>query len=156
MGTPRALMNKNSAEMRFNEADRLYREGRFAAALDLLKDLDARFPNRRDIMFPMARCLSKLGRSEEALHMCNDIVDRFDYDRATELRNRILHDTADSPATPGVEEEHFSFESLDLAIDETSATVKRQRPAEVHPLITVAAVTALVIAAFVAWFVVLW
>ena len=149
-------MDKTSAEMRFNEADRLYREGRFAASLDLLTDLDARFPNRKNIMFPIARCLSKLGRREEALHICNNIVDRFDYDRATELRNRILHDATDGPATPGVEEEHFSFESLDLAIDDASAPVKRRNSSEMHPLIRIVAVAAFVVAAFVAWYSILW
>lgn len=156
VGTRRALMDKRTAEMRFNEADRLYREERFAAALDLLKEIDARFPGRQNVMFPMARCLSKLGRNDEALRVCNEIVDKFDYDRATELRNRILHDGTDGSTTSSTDEEHFSFESLDLTMDEGPAAAMRQSSTEVHPLIRIVAVTVIVFAAFAAWYVVLW
>lgn len=79
---------KESRE-KFKRADVLFREERFAEALVLLTELDAIHPNTRNILVPMALCLDRLGREEEALPMCERLVRQFADTRARELLERL-------------------------------------------------------------------
>ena len=83
-------MTKAEAEKKFADADRLYREEKFGEALVLLNELDRTFPNDRNIMYPRARCLSKMDRYEEALDLCNQLILMHNHDRAQDLKSRIL------------------------------------------------------------------
>lgn len=83
-------MTKAEAEKKFNDADRLYREEKYGEALVLLNELDRTFPNDRNIMYPRARCLSKMDRYEEALDLCNQLILMHNHDRAQDLKSRIL------------------------------------------------------------------
>lgn len=82
-------MDKSEAEARFNEADDLYREGRYEDALHILDDLNAAFPNKHRLLYPKARCLAHLGRFEEASAICDTLLNDFEYERATELREQL-------------------------------------------------------------------
>lgn len=82
-------MDARTAESHFKEADSLYRNGRYAEALDRLIELDEAFPNTPNIMFPLARCLRRVGRVDEALAICDDLITRRGDMRALELREFI-------------------------------------------------------------------
>lgn len=84
------MKKKQESEARFYEAAALYRRGCYAQALRILDELDAQQPGRRRILLPKARCLSRLGCTEEALDICDDLIWRFDYEKARLLRERIV------------------------------------------------------------------
>ena len=90
-------MEAKQAKKRFREADRLYQEGEFAEALDLLDELEHAFPNDRHVMFPRARCLGALGRTAEAVALCDQVIQRFHYAPAESLKAALLQ-SAPSPA----------------------------------------------------------
>lgn len=79
---------KESRE-KFKRADELFREERFAEALSLLIELDACHPNTRNILVPMALCLDRLGREDEALFLCERLVRQFADTRARALLERL-------------------------------------------------------------------
>lgn len=79
---------KESRE-KFKRADVLFREEKFGEALALLTELDAAHPNTRNILVPMALCLDRLGREDEALPMCERLVRQFADTRARELLERL-------------------------------------------------------------------
>ncbi|MDZ4858156.1 MAG: tetratricopeptide repeat protein [Candidatus Hydrogenedentes bacterium] len=94
-------MDARTAELRFNDADTLYREGRYDEALDRLIELDEAFPNTPNVLFPLARCMRRLGRHEEALSICDDLITRCGDLRAVQLREFIrTHRNAATDPTP--------------------------------------------------------
>ncbi|MBX7255550.1 MAG: tetratricopeptide repeat protein [Candidatus Hydrogenedentes bacterium] len=103
-------MRSNDAKERFSMADAYYRKGRYEEALALLDELNAAFPNTANILFPRARCMRRLGRTQEALHICGVLLKHFNDPRAEKLRRAIekdlatprLDDTADEPLLPNI------------------------------------------------------
>lgn len=89
-------------EQRFNEAKQLFAEGRYADALAILQALDAAYPNDRHLLHPMALCLARLGRTDEARALCERIVRDFDDPKARALL-RELDAPAVVPAIPGLQ-----------------------------------------------------
>lgn len=83
-------MTPDEAAKRFREADQRYREQDFAGALAILEDLDARFPNDRNLLYARARTLGKIGREDEALALCDRLVSEFGYSRAARLQVKLL------------------------------------------------------------------
>lgn len=55
----------------------------------MLAQLDARYPDTKHVLYPMALCLERLGRGSEALPLCNRLVGQFQDPRAEALRARI-------------------------------------------------------------------
>lgn len=110
-------MRNKDAKLKFDEADRLYREGKCGEALELLNELDAAFPNDRKIMFPRARCLAKLYRGDEAVALCDRLIDEFQYDKARELKARVKKygNTADAPTG---DLDDISFDALNIGLDD--------------------------------------
>jgi len=82
-------MERRDARMKFLQADSLYQQGRYQEALDLLDALDEAFPGTRHIMFPRALCLFRLNRRQNAVALCDEIVVKFGYARARELKADI-------------------------------------------------------------------
>ncbi len=82
-------MTKEEAKEKFRLADRLFNESQFGPALKVLTELNAAFPNERNVLYPMARCLTGLGRNAEALDLADRIVRQFDYGPAVDLYKRL-------------------------------------------------------------------
>ncbi len=82
-------MDAQTAQQQFQQADRLYREGRYAEALALLNALNKEFPNTKNLMYAAALCLEKVGNIEEAKFLCNALIRQFDYGKAKELLTSI-------------------------------------------------------------------
>lgn len=82
-------MDKEQAREKFKLADRLFNEQQFGPALKVLTELNSAFPNERHILYPMARCLTGLGRNGEALDLADRIVRQFDYAPAMDLYKKL-------------------------------------------------------------------
>lgn len=85
-----SLLTPDEATQRFRAADQRYREQDFAGALAILEDLDARYPNDRNLLYARARTLGKIGREDEALALCDRLVSEFGYSRAARLQVKLL------------------------------------------------------------------
>ncbi len=82
-------MTKEEAKDKFRLADRLFNEQRFGPALKVLTELNAAFPGERHVLYPMARCLTGLGRNAEALDLADRVIREFDYGPAVDLYKRL-------------------------------------------------------------------
>jgi len=99
-------MDARESEQNFKRADALYREGRYGEALGILDELNRAHPNAKNVLYPAALCLEKLGRGDEALPICGQLIAQFQDPRARELQARL---TAASRSGAG------EFESTALA-----------------------------------------
>lgn len=82
-------MDAREGQKKFRRSDRLYREGRYQEALDLLGELNQAYPNAKNVMYPAAMCLEKLGRPDEALPYCEELIRQYQDPRAEKLKARI-------------------------------------------------------------------
>lgn len=101
IGAP--IMSQNDALARFREADRLFRVERYAEALYILDELDRVYPNTKNVMYPRACCLEKLGRTDEADVLCDALIAQYNLPRAVELKRQIAARgsvPADTMSTP--------------------------------------------------------
>jgi len=109
-------MRPDEARQKFNLADQLYREKKYPDALKVLDELDADFPNAKNVMYPKAMCLAKLGRVNEAHTICQKLKALYNDPRADELMHKLGASVPPPvpPATnvPGVD---LTFNPLDLS-----------------------------------------
>lgn len=82
-------MDAQTAQQKFTRSDELYRQGQYEEALILLSELNSVFPNTKNVMYPAALCMEKLGRIEEAKLLCHGMIRQFDYQKARELLNHL-------------------------------------------------------------------
>lgn len=96
-------MDTEGAEVFFSQADRLYRDRQYADALEILDRLDQEFPDTKRIMHPRARCLHRLGRTDECLQVLELIISRHDHERSKQLKQRVLAEqaTVETPMPQG-------------------------------------------------------
>lgn len=92
-------MDAQESRETFQRADQLYREGRYQEALELLEALNRVHAHAKNVLYPAALCLNKLGRGHEALPICEELIARFQDPRAAKLKNRIL--SAQAPTVEG-------------------------------------------------------
>jgi tetratricopeptide (TPR) repeat protein len=82
-------VDKGQAQSQFQKADDFYQSGRFEEALSVLDRLNEAFPDKRNIMFPRARCLRRLKRPQEAMDVCDRLIELYGDERAVKLKNAI-------------------------------------------------------------------
>lgn len=82
-------MDAQESKQKFKQADQLYREGRYQEALGLLDELNRAHPNAKNVLYPAALCLEKLGRANEALPICEQLIQQFQDPRAEKLKAKI-------------------------------------------------------------------
>lgn len=82
-------MDNADARKRFEEADALYRAGRYSEAVVLLQQLNAEYPNQRNVLYPLAFSLAAVGRIDEARALKDTLVAQFDDRRADRLERYI-------------------------------------------------------------------
>lgn len=82
-------MDAQESQEKFKQADTLFKAGNYQEALDILAGLNRAFPNAKNILYPAAMCLEKLGRHEEALPLCNQLIRDFQDPRAEKLKAKI-------------------------------------------------------------------
>lgn len=83
-------IEKAHAIARFHEADRLYRIKDYAGALQILDELYRDYDKSHHIINARARALARVERFDEALLLCDRLVDEFAYDKGQWLRERVL------------------------------------------------------------------
>jgi hypothetical protein len=83
------MVEGQESREKFKRADQLFRDGDFAQALALLEELDRDHPDTRNILVPMAMCLDRLGRPEEALPLAERLTRKFADSRARALAERL-------------------------------------------------------------------
>jgi hypothetical protein len=82
-------MRSKEAKAKFVEADRLYKAKQYEAALTVLDELDAQFPETRNIIYPRAMCLARLGKFDKALDLCQQLKVEFGDPRGESLTKKI-------------------------------------------------------------------
>lgn len=90
-------MDRSEAHYQFRQADTLYRQRYYEEALAMLRKLDRDHPDTRHILYPIARCLSRLERYDEAIELTGRIAEQFDYGPARELHERLRKSTESAP-----------------------------------------------------------
>ncbi len=93
-------MKPDTAKMKYQEADTLFRENQYAAALEILDDLDKAFPKTKNIMLLRALCLAHLYRAQEAIRVCDRILGRFECPEAHDLKISLVRNDG-LPSVPG-------------------------------------------------------
>ena len=94
-------MDKATAEKRFQESNRLFRNKQYDASLKLLDELDTFFPNNRRIRFAKAKCYGAMGRTNHAVDICEELINNYNYERAAQLKEELLRPSA--PLVPEFE-----------------------------------------------------
>lgn len=102
-------MDAQQAQAKFTQADVLFKQGRPQDALALLAELEAAFPNTKNILYPKALCLEKLGRLAEAEQVCDVLIQRFQDARAQALKTQLHAAASGAPAIPGLDALDFDF-----------------------------------------------
>lgn len=93
-------MRPEEAKAQYAQAERLYREEQYAAALEILGQIDKAFPKTRGIMLLQAYCLAQLYRPKEAVLLCDRILARSESPEALDLKHRLIRDDG-MPNRPG-------------------------------------------------------
>lgn len=137
-------MGKRESLAQFRKADQLFREGNFIGALEILDELDRRYPGQKNIMLPRARCFTYLGQTEQALALCNDVIRKFGDPKAVSLARDIeaarasgqqMQATGVSMGSDPLEESEYNggtaLADLTAQLD---STVPRTEPDEVKPV----------------------
>lgn len=67
----------------------LYDQGHFEEALRILQRLNLEFPRQKHILFAAARCLEELGRAQECIALCEQLITLFQDERAEMILSRL-------------------------------------------------------------------
>ena len=98
-------MNRQLAKQYFDRAEAALASGDPEEALTLLNQLDAAFPNTKNIGVARAKAYAAMGRTPEAIHLCDALIQAHDSRRAKELKDRLVAGepalTAQETATAG-------------------------------------------------------
>ena len=84
-------MDKAEAKSRFQNADEAFCHGRLNDALEELAAIEAHFPNNHRLLNAQARTLERLRRYDEALVICDRLLDEFSYEKIRPFRDGIAH-----------------------------------------------------------------
>lgn len=90
-------MGDNEFKTRYRKAVELYRQGKCAEALNVLDALDQAVPNKREIMWPRAQCLQRLGRTDDAIEVCDALIAQFGDERAIAMKQEMFSRGFDVP-----------------------------------------------------------
>jgi hypothetical protein len=124
---------------RFKQADTLYRGGQYGEALKLLEDLSCRHPDTKNILYPRALCLDKLGREQEAWTLAKRLVEDFRDPRAQKLQQEI--EARHGPPTPDLADAGVFSPDLNIEIPGVMAFGKTSRAASLRPPTPISAET---------------
>lgn len=123
-------MDAKRATELFKLSDELYQRQQYHEALRILAELNKHFPIEKNVIWPSALCLQKLGRHQEAANACDILVAKYNDSRALDLKQRLavhLHAAAPPPLP--------SHDMLDgpLGLDAIDAMLDRPDPAPRAP-----------------------
>ncbi len=93
-------MDSVAAKAQYTEAKRLFRAGRHAEALALLKELHTAIPYAKHVLLAQAECMVALGDREAARGVCWQILAQEDEPRARRILARCDEGLSSSPPPP--------------------------------------------------------
>ena len=134
-------MDTQEGQRKFQQADTLYRSGQYQEALGLLNELNRAYPNTKNVLYPAALCLDKLGRSPEALPLCDQLIQQHQDPRAERLKAKIQQRT-ENPYAAGGDHVDTSLANdlldLDVALEgdilDMSGSARVYKPVEPDPI----------------------
>ncbi len=100
IGFGNGVMTASEAKENYFTAEKLYRQGQFASALEMLDAIDKAYPKQKNIMLLRAYCLAELYRAQQAVMLCDRILGRFDCPEAHDLKMRLVKNDG-LPSMPG-------------------------------------------------------
>jgi hypothetical protein len=143
-------MQVEEATAKYNIAERLFREGQCAAALEVLDELNAAYPRTHRIMLARAMCLASLFRAQEAVLLCDRIIGRFHCPQAQKLKEQLIK--SDGVPTMPVRDADVPLPPLMLRLDEPmpqhGSSSSPAKPGGNRWLLVVLGVTILILLAF--------
>jgi len=74
----------------YHKAIKLLHRKRYEEALSLLQKVDQERPDIKNVLYPMAICCEKLGRIEEGIGICEQILLFYDHEKTRAIKNRLL------------------------------------------------------------------
>ncbi|MCL4692212.1 MAG: tetratricopeptide repeat protein [Candidatus Hydrogenedentes bacterium] len=114
-------MDSSEAQRKFKLADELFRDKRYTEALTVLDKLDTAFPDAKNVMYPRALCLMKLGRPKEAHEICLKLKSKFNDPRADKILQKLSASTSPVPPppvfNPNAPGQDIAFNPMDLSMD---------------------------------------
>lgn len=81
-------MDSQQASHHFKKAEALYQQGEYRQALDVLSQLNAQYPNSKNILYPMALSLENLGQIEQAEQVCERLI-QLQHPHAERIKARL-------------------------------------------------------------------
>lgn len=128
-------MDARESKERFKRADDLFRQGEYLQALHQLSALNQAYPNTKNVMYPAALCLEKLGRYEDALPLCEQLIAQFQDPRAQELKERIAHLATPKPVDGLFDLDYSGVDASAIAGDilDIPTTTIQYKPVEPEP-----------------------
>ena len=82
-------MQKSEIRLNYQQATQLVQVGRYDDALEILVELNDVKPNTENILYLMAVCQAKAGKENEALELCERLIQEFDHPRAKEIMKHL-------------------------------------------------------------------
>ncbi|MBM3289666.1 MAG: tetratricopeptide repeat protein, partial [Candidatus Hydrogenedentes bacterium] len=125
-------MPNSDAHERFQAASNLYTAGAYADALEIIQELVQQFPDNVNLLKALARTLAKLGRTDEAVAICDRLESEFGYARARAYRDRITGKSRDDVPTiafepPAADDEAPPVELTELGGDDEDGKPAKRR-----------------------------
>jgi hypothetical protein len=129
-------VDARESKERFKRADTLFRDGEYQQALHILSGLNQIYPNTKNVLYPTALCLEKLGRGGDALPICEQLIQQFNDPRAIALKERISQMPEPKPADnlfgldySGLDDSAIQGDLLDIP-----STTLQYKPVEPEPI----------------------
>lgn len=123
-------MERSEAKTRFTKADRLYALGRFEDALEELNAIDDHYPNNHRILNAQARTLARLWRHDEAIALCDRLLEEFNYEKARALREAIVLEKQNGPPVS----QSTTNAHVQKNVEETSTMETAEKRFKIKPL----------------------
>jgi len=99
-------LDSQQASQQFKQAEALYQQGQYEQALEILFQLNAQYPNSKNILYPMALSLENLGQIDKAEQLCERLV-QLQHPNAERIKARLMA----KKGTPASDE--FAMPNLD-------------------------------------------
>ena len=95
-------MDTNELYLHYREAIQLVKVGRYEEAHHMLTEIDAERPGTKNVLYAIAVCCDMMGRTEEALDLCERLIAEHDHPKARMIKARI-EAAAKEPDLPKVD-----------------------------------------------------
>ena len=82
-------MNNNELYLQYRQAIQLIRIGRYEESFHILQEIDTERPETKNVLYALAVCCEMLGKTGEALSLCERLIAKYDHPKARIIKARI-------------------------------------------------------------------